>query len=188
MRIDGWKGGAPTARCFSPDKRMNDRNDMTVYAELIDVLDRNTAAYREIDHEPQGQTEAVSALRGHALSQAAKCIIVLVKIGRKTTRYVLAVVPGDRRVDLSAVQALFGGTYAGFAAQDVAEQLGRTASGCILPFALDSRVELIVDPTLLEHDEIFFNAARLDRSIALRADDYRRIAAPRIARIATSSP
>ena len=32
----------------------------------------------------------VSALRGHALAHAAKCLILLVKIGKKQTRYVLA--------------------------------------------------------------------------------------------------
>jgi Ala-tRNA(Pro) deacylase len=34
------------------------------------------------------------------------------------------------------------------------------------------------------HREIFFNAARLDRSLALQAEDYRAIAQSRLARIA----
>jgi hypothetical protein len=50
--------------------------------------------------------DVVSALRGHALAHAAKCLILLVKIGKKQTRYVLAVVPGDARLDLAAVKAL----------------------------------------------------------------------------------
>src|SRR5882757_11012740 len=36
-------------------------------------------------------------------------------------RFVLAVVPGHARVDTGKVKALFNGTYAGFAATDVAE-------------------------------------------------------------------
>ncbi|MEU1804707.1 hypothetical protein [Streptomyces sp. NPDC019937] len=40
----------------------------------------------------------MSRLRGHALHQAAKCLIVMVKISKKEKRFVLTVIPGDRRV------------------------------------------------------------------------------------------
>src|SRR5579863_5200818 len=41
------------------------------YDKLIALLDRNGAAYRLIDHPPEGQTELVSALRGHQVAAAA---------------------------------------------------------------------------------------------------------------------
>ncbi|WP_420823490.1 YbaK/EbsC family protein [Streptomyces natalensis] len=53
----------------------------------------------------------------------------MVKLGKKTKRHVLAVVPGDRRVDLGAVKALLGGSYAGFATPEVAERLARSDGG-----------------------------------------------------------
>jgi Ala-tRNA(Pro) deacylase len=159
--------------------------DSTAYDELIALLERHGAAYRVIDHAPEGRTEIVSQLRGHPASEAAKCIVVMAKIGRKITRYVLAVVPGDARLDLAAIKTLLGATYVGFATPSIAEELGRTVSGTILPFPLDDRLELIVDPRVLATPELFFNAARLDRSLAVRADDFARIAQPRVARIAT---
>ncbi|MFE0172071.1 YbaK/EbsC family protein [Streptomyces sp. NPDC059002] len=149
------------------------------YTKLVGLLDERGATYRVIEHEAEGATEAVSALRGNTLEQAAKCIVVMVKIGKKTKRYILAVVPGDRRVDLNALKALLGGSYAGFATQEVAERLSGSVSGTILPFSFDPELELVVDPALLAHEEIFFNAARLDRSLALRTADYREIARPR---------
>ncbi|MEV5239107.1 YbaK/EbsC family protein [Streptomyces cinnamoneus] len=154
------------------------------YEKLIALLDEHSAAYRTIEHEPEGGTEAVSRLRGHELHQAAKCIVVMVKLGKKVTRYVLAVVPGDKRVDLAAIKALLGGTYVGFAAQDVAERLSGCASGTILPFSFDQQLELVVDPALLENPEFFFNAARLDRSLALDTRDFVKIAEPRVEAIA----
>lgn len=48
------------------------------------------------------------------MSKAAKCLILMVKIDRRVTRYVLAVVPGDRRVDLNALRTLFAARYVGF--------------------------------------------------------------------------
>ncbi|XVQ88518.1 hypothetical protein ACQP2K_14180 [Microbispora siamensis] len=42
----------------------------------------------------------------------------MVKVGKKQTRHVLAVVPGDARLDLQALKALLEGTYAAFADRD----------------------------------------------------------------------
>src|SRR5215204_4246270 len=98
-------------------------DSVETYARLIALLDEHGAQYRLIDHEPEGRTEVVSPLRGNALAQAAKCMVVMVKIGKKVTKYVLAVVPGDTRVDLQAIKALLGGTYVSFASPDIAERL-----------------------------------------------------------------
>lgn len=154
------------------------------YARLIALLDEHGAAYRLIDHAPEGRTEIVSPMRGNPLAAAAKCIVLMVKLGKKTTRHVLAVVPGDARLDLGAVKALLGATYAAFASPEVAEELAGSVVGTVLPFAFGPRLELIADPALLQHDELFFNAGRLDRSLALRTRDYVRIARPRFERIA----
>src|SRR3954468_10359964 len=154
------------------------------YDKLIELLDANHASYRLIDHEPEGQTDKVSAMRGHPVEAAAKCIVLIVKIGKKTSRFVLAVVPGNARVDTGKVKALYNGTYAGFAASDVAERLAGSVAGTVLPFAFHPDLTLIADPSITKHDELFFNAARLDRSMALRTSDYMTLAKPRLERIA----
>jgi Ala-tRNA(Pro) deacylase len=153
------------------------------YSRLIAWLDEQRVSYRLIDHAPEGRTEIVSTMRGNALAQAAKCIVLMVKQGKKTTRYVLAVIPGNARLDLGAVKALLGGTYVAFASADVAERLAGSAAGTILPFTFDSQLELIVDPSLLENDELYFNAARLDRSLAIKSSDYAALVKPRLERI-----
>ncbi|MFF4170869.1 YbaK/EbsC family protein [Streptomyces sp. NPDC001744] len=155
------------------------------YEKLLALLDERGAVHRVIEHAPEGATEAVSALRGNALAQAAKCIVAMVKIGKKEKRFALVVVPGDRRVDLAAVKALYGGTYVSFASPGIAEELAGSPSGTILPFSFDERLDLVVDPDLLVHEEIYFNAARLDRSLALSVEDYRSVAEPRVARVST---
>jgi len=154
------------------------------YDKLLALLDRHGTSYRLIDHEAEGQTDKVSLLRGHPVEQAAKCIILIAKIGKKVTRFVLAVVPGNMRVDTGRVRSLFNATYVGFAAADVAERLAGSAAGTVLPIAFDPQLTLIADPGLLTHEEIFFNAARLDRSLALRTADYQRLANPRLEPIA----
>ena len=116
------------------------------YENLIAMLDASGAKYLTIDHQPEGQPDAVSKLRGHDVASAAKCLILIVKHGRQKTRFVLAVVSGDARVDMRKVRGLFpGATYAGFAATDVAEQLAGSVAGTVLPFAFHPDLSLVVD-------------------------------------------
>jgi Ala-tRNA(Pro) deacylase len=82
-----------------------------------------------------------------------------------------------------AVRALLGASYVAFADTGKAEQLAGSVTGTVLPFSYDERLELIADPALLDCGELYFNAGRLDRSVALASEDYLRLAGPRIARI-----
>ncbi|GAB2744078.1 hypothetical protein GCM10010442_75100 [Kitasatospora kifunensis] len=151
---------------------------------LTALLDGGRARYRSIEHPPEGRTDLASALRGHSVRQAAKCIVVRVSVTKKTSRYVLAVVPGDRKVDLERIRELWGARRAAFADRETAERLSRCVSGSIIPFSFDPALELVVDPSLLDHREMFFNAAELDRSLALDTRDYVRLANPALERIA----
>jgi Ala-tRNA(Pro) deacylase len=161
----------------------NTQDTQDTYTRLITLLDEQGATYRLIDHAPEGRTELVSEMRGNTLEQAAKCIILMVKLGKKVTRYVLTVVPGDARVSLSAVKAMMQGTYVSFASTEIAERLAGSISGTVLPFSFHPDLSVVVDPSLLKNDEIYFNAARLDRSMALKTSDYVEIAKPRQFRI-----
>lgn len=162
--------------------------DHDTYDRLISLLDSASVDYKLIDHEPEGTTEAVSALRGHAVSEAAKCIVLRVKVDRRTTRHVLAVVPGDRRVDLDAVKTLFAARYVGFSDAETAERLARAVPGTVLPFSFDPELELVADPAVVALPHLYFNAARLDRSLSLSGTDYERVAQPRVERVASPAP
>ncbi|MFC8419580.1 YbaK/EbsC family protein [Streptomyces sp. NPDC057236] len=161
---------------------------MSTYDRLIELLDRGQARFRLIDHAPEGRTGPASVLRSHAAAQAAKCLVVRVALGRRSRRYVLAVVPGDRRVDLDGLNDLYSGRETSFASREAAERLTGSVSGSIPPFAFHADLDLVVDPTLLVHEEIFFNAARLDRSVALATSDYLTLAGPLVQRIAEPPP
>lgn len=157
-----------------------------MYTKLIDLLDQHGAHYTKIQHEPEGRCEIVSPMRGHDVSDAAKCMILMVKIGKKNKKFVLAVVPGNAQVDLNAIKVLFEGAYISFASQDIAEELAGTVAGTVLPFSFNPELELIVDPSLREHEYIYFNAAKLDESLKLLTSDYLRITNPRFEPITQS--
>jgi Ala-tRNA(Pro) deacylase len=158
------------------------------YDRLISLLDASSVDYRLIDHAPEGTTDAVCALRGHPASEAAKCIVLRVKVDRRNTRNVLAVVPGDRRVDLDAIRALYAARYAGFSDAETAERLARAIPGTVLPFSFDPGLEVVADPDVVARPRLYFNAARLDRSLCLSGADYERLAEPRVEPIAGPVP
>ncbi|WP_328874538.1 YbaK/prolyl-tRNA synthetase associated domain-containing protein [Streptomyces sp. NBC_00287] len=158
--------------------------DHDTYEHLIALLDTSSVPYQLLDHEPEGATEAVCVLRGHPASQAAKCIVLRVKVDRRTTRHVLAVVPGDRRVDLDAVRELYAARYVGFSDAQTAERLARSVPGTVLPFSFDPELEVVADPEVVAQPKLYFNAARLDRSLLMSGADYARVANPRVERIA----
>lgn len=87
-------------------------------------------------------------------------------------------------VDFQAVKTLLGSSYVAFASPDIAERLAGSVTGTILPFSFNEELELIVDPSLLENDEMYFNAARLDRSMVLSTYDYISVVKPRLEHIA----
>jgi Ala-tRNA(Pro) deacylase len=158
----------------------------STYRRLLAMLDAAARPYRLIDHPAEGHTGRASELRGHPLAQAAKCIVVGVRVPRhRRARNVLAVVPGTAQVDLGTIRDVAGGTRAGLAARDLAERLTGCAVGSIVPFhLLPTDLELIADPWLMAEPVLYFNAARLDRSIALRTTDYLELAQPRLEPIA----
>jgi Ala-tRNA(Pro) deacylase len=118
------------------------------------------------------------------VSQGAKALVCRVK-GIESPA-VLAVLAGDRRADLKKVVAAVEGKKGGFAPSELAEQLTGCVVGAIPPLSLSGTLPVVVDAEFLAaHEEIAFNAGRLDRSVVMATEDYLRIVAPAVAPIAT---
>ncbi|MET8760750.1 YbaK/EbsC family protein [Lentzea sp. NPDC004782] len=157
------------------------------FATILRLLDAHGVPYTVLHHAPEGNTERASRTRGHDLHAAAKCLVTEVRTKAGTSRFVLVVVEGHRKVDLKALKRLYRRKDASLAPPELAEEYGGAAVGSIPPFPLHDRLDVVVDVGLLDHEVIYFNAARLDRSVVLNVRDYVFIAGPRIARIASGS-
>ncbi len=156
-----------------------------VFTRLVARLDAQGADYRIVEHEPEGRSEIISRIRGHAPGESAKAMVLAVQTPGGVA-HALAVVPGDRRVDMAAVSRLVGGRKARFAAPEDATRLTGCAMGAVPPFVLDGGMPLLVDPAVCGDPERYmvFNAGRLDRSMFLKVRDYLAVAQPRIAAVA----
>jgi Ala-tRNA(Pro) deacylase len=162
-------------------------HDLDIHSKLRALLDREAAVYRVVEHEPEGRTELIAAIRGNRLEQAIKSMVVQVRLTRKDNRYCLANVPGSRRVDLEAIRAHFGALSAAVAHRERAEALTGCTIGAIPPFSFNDELPVLADPLICENEEVVFNAGRLDRSIFMRSEDYLRIARPLLISISVQS-
>ena len=160
---------------------------MSVFDRLVALFNENGARYRVIEHVPEGRSELVAVIRGTKPSQAAKAIVCEIEADG-ARRFALAVVPGDRKLNMKALARLIGGRKGSFAKPDVAEKLTGCVIGSIPPLNFNESLPLVVDAGLLEREaEIAFNAGRLDRSIVICTNDFRRIAAPTVGDIASQA-
>ena len=155
-----------------------------IHEQLRALLDNEGAVYRVIEHEPEGRTEVIAKIRGNRIGQSVKSMTLQVRLTRRENIYCLANVPGDCRVDFDGVKNHFNADSVAFAAREKAEALTGCVIGAIPPFSFNDQLPALVDPLVLENEEIVFNAGRLDRSIMMRLEDYIRIARPQVVKCA----
>ena len=157
---------------------MIQEDNNTIYLKLIDLLKRNNASFREVSHESEGRSDRVASLRGSSVEQGAKAMVL-----QAENKFVLAVIPGNLKVDFKKVAEAVNEKKATLASIEDAKELTHCEIGAIPPFVFNNKITLVVDISITKFDEIAFNAARLDRSIFLKTSDYLRIAKPIIKHI-----
>ena len=155
-----------------------------VFDRLVALLSDAKARFRVIEHEAEGRSEKISVIRGNRPEQAAKAMVLDVRGGGGGRRNVLAILPGNRKLDFAAVAHLFEARKCGFASPESAQALTGCVMGAVPPFSLQPDLAIVVEEDLLKNDTLFFNAGRLDRSMELDTRDWLAAAKPRVARIA----
>ena len=157
---------------------------MDTHEQLRELLDKEGAPYRLIEHEPEGRTQVIAKIRGNRIEQSIKSMVLQVRLTRKENIYCLANVPGDCRVDFEGVRSYFQADSVAFAKREKAQTLTGCVIGAIPPFSFHDQLHLLADPLIQQNEEVVFNAGRLDRSIMMKLSDYIRIAQPQLVAIA----
>ena len=153
------------------------------HERLVSLLEAQNATYRIVEHILEGRSEEISKIRGNDPSQAMKAIVASVRGGGGGKRYVLAVLPGVRKLDMKALCRATGAQKGRFAPQDEATEMTGCVMGAVPPFSFRDDLPVLVDPACKENTEVVFNAGRLDRSIFMAFEDYERITAPTFVQI-----
>ena len=156
----------------------------TPHEQVLKLLNDGNAAYRIVEHEPEGRSEIIAKIRGNRPEQSLKAIVVSLKGGGEGTRYAMAIVPGNRRVDMRVLKKELGAQKGSFVDGETLNNLTGCVMGSVPPFVFRDDLPLIADEDIRNNEEVVFNAGRLDRSIFMPLEDYIAIAKPRFAKIA----
>ncbi|XXN63331.1 YbaK/EbsC family protein [Enterobacter ludwigii] len=149
---------------------------MNTYEKVTALLDQHQARYRVVEHEAIGQTDLISEIRGNDLNQAAKAMVLEVTMPEGAdARYLLAIVPGDCKINFKSAARAIGGKKSSFAAPEKAQALTQCVMGAVPPFSFDDRLALRVDTRLRDVGTLWFNAGALECSVALQVDDFFKI-------------
>lgn len=82
---------------------------MTTFDKITRLLDSRAVSFEVIEHPAEGRSDAISKIRGNKLSQAAKAMVLQVTGSTPDIRYVLAIIPGDCKVNFKNAAKLAGG-------------------------------------------------------------------------------
>src|ERR671922_3022468 len=125
-----------------------------IHTQLLELLNREGARYRVVEHEPEGRTEVIAKIRGNRIEQSIKSIVVQVRLNRKENIYCLANVPGDCRIDFDGIKRHFNADSVAFASREKAQELTGCALGAIPPFSFNDQLRVLADPLIQENEEV----------------------------------
>lgn len=145
----------------------------TVTDRLKQLLSSRRIEYQLIEHEPVYTSEEAAAIRGTSLASGAKALIC-----RADGRFVMFVLPADRRLASKQVRRTAAIGSLRFATREEVADLTGLAPGSIPPFGSLFGLPTYCDTGLAQNEQINFNAGDHCLSICMRCSDYVRVERP----------
>ena len=147
---------------------------------ITQLLETNHCWFETFEHESVKTSEEASRVRpGYTLHQGAKALIIRVKNADNNKRYVMVVMPADKRFDNDKVKKLLQAKDIRFAFPDeIATLTEGIQVGGVPPFGNLFGIEVIADPSLFENEKIVFNAGDRRFSVAMKAENYKVLVKP----------
>ncbi len=149
-----------------------------LYEEIIKLLRANGVSYNEITHEPVYTSEQAANIRGMDLHSGAKSLLL-----KTDKEFVMAVLPGDQKLNSKKVKAYFKTKSLRFAKPDEVKEIMGCEIGAVYPFGNLVNINMVVDPSLGDNEHVFFNPGIHSRSIKLKWEDYLKVAHPALLEI-----
>jgi Ala-tRNA(Pro) deacylase len=151
----------------------------SVFERLSDLLSAKGARFDVLRHSPVFTSEEAAAIRGTPLASGAKALVC-----KADDRFVLIVLPADRKLASKAVRKGEGAKSLRFASREEVEQLTGLAPGSIPPLGSLFGLPTWCDDRLGEQERINFNAGDHAISISLSYSDYVAVEQPKLGRYA----
>jgi Ala-tRNA(Pro) deacylase len=152
----------------------------SVFLRLENLLKERGVDFSVLRHQPVFTSEEAAVVRGVSLSSGAKALICKVD-----DRFVMFVIPGDRKLDSKQVRQALGIHGLRFASRDELTELTGLPPGAVPPFGRLFGLPTYCDTRLAENERINFNAGDNSISVSLRCEDYLKVENPSLGAFVT---
>ncbi|MCA9154414.1 MAG: YbaK/EbsC family protein [Pirellulaceae bacterium] len=155
---------------------------MSVYERIAELLNSAEIAFDTLRHEPVYTSEEAARVRGAELASGAKALICKVD-----SRFVMFVMPADRKLASREVRTQFQARSVRFASREEVAELTGLQPGSIPPFGSLFNLPTYCDAALAAQPRINFNAGDHAISINMSYADYAIAERPEIGTFSVSS-
>lgn len=148
--------------------------------KLLEFLRSSGAEFRLLEHAPVRTSSEAAEMRGVPLRSGVKALVFR---DIENGRFVMALVRGDRRIDLGKLKRVLSSSDVRMANKE--ELLGATGCvpGSVHPFGNLFGLTVVMDSGF-DVETVNFNAGTLENSINMRLEDMVRLIRPLMADIA----
>jgi Ala-tRNA(Pro) deacylase len=143
---------------------------------LREFLDSHQAKYSTIEHSPAYTAQEIAAISHIPGKELAKSVIV-----KMDDKVIMAVLPASRRINFSRLKEVTGARTAELATEREFEELFPDCQlGAMPPFGNLYDMDVLVDKSLTDDEEIAFNACNHRELIRLSFEDFKELVKPTI--------
>jgi len=148
-------------------KILRGRTDVT--NRLIALLDEAGAEYRLVEHDPVFTSEEAAEVRGTALEEGAKALVV-----KADEKYYNLVISAAKRVDNAKLRSILNTRRVRFARPEELHELTGCWPGAVPPFGQLFDLPTLLDESLADKSQASFNAGSHTVSVVMPGEDFRR--------------
>ena len=148
---------------------------------ISEFLAEQHCQFERMPHKPAYSSERMAHELHVPGQEVAKTILLRANGGY---RYVVAVLPSSKKLDLARASRLLGGTKLRIAEKhEVTEHCPDCEFGILPPFGSRYAMQTIADASLAENDEFVFEGNTHHEAIRMKFDEFRRLEEPLVAPI-----
>ena len=149
---------------------------MQLFNKIKSLLDQYNIDYKIKHHPPTRTSEESAKYRNESIKIGAKALVV-----KSKDKFYLAVLPADKKLDTKKLKKILKSKKLRFATEDELRNLTGLVPGSVPPFGDLMGINMIVDETQFEQEDIAFNAGSLEISIKMKSKDYKKLLQPKSA-------
>ena len=152
--------------------------------DIVSFLEKEHCSFERVPHRPTYSAQRLAqALHGKG-AEDAKTVLLRAD---DDSKFVVAVLPASKNIDLQAASRLLGGARLHLATEiEIGARCPDCEFGVLPPFGSRYGIRTIVDASMAEDEEIFFAAKSHSEAIRMTFEDYRELEEPLIGPFAIS--